>query len=57
MRPPSQHRVPRAWELPCLMLLALLAGPLREADMVSPAGRGQVVLKFSHNQPTITIPH
>jgi tripartite ATP-independent transporter DctP family solute receptor len=57
MRPPSQQRAPRAWVLPCLVLLALLAGPLREADIASPAGRGKVVLKFSHNQPTITIPH
>jgi TRAP-type C4-dicarboxylate transport system substrate-binding protein len=48
MRPPSQRWVPRAWVLPCLVVLALLAAP---------ASRGKVVLKFSHNQPTITIPH
>src|SRR5262252_3930246 len=57
MRPPSQYRVPRAWVLPCLVVLALLAAPLREADVATPASRGKVVLKFSHNQPTITIPH
>ena len=57
MRFPSQYRVPRAWVLPCLVVLALLAAPLREVEVAAPAGRGQVVLKFSHNQPTITIPH
>ena len=57
MRTPSQRWVPRAWVLPCLVVLALLAAPLHEVEVASPAGRGKVVLKFSHNQPTITIPH
>ena len=29
MRPSSQRRVPRAWVLPCLVVLALLAAPVR----------------------------
>ena len=57
MRPPSQRRAPWAWVLACLVVLALLGGPLHEDDVASPAGRGEVVLKFSHNQSTLTIPH
>ena len=57
MRPSSQRWMPRAWVLPCLVALALLAGPLPEVDRASPADRGKVVLRFSHNQPTIRIPH
>jgi len=42
MRFPSQYRVPRAWVLPCLVVLALLAAPLREAEVAAPAGRGHI---------------
>jgi TRAP-type C4-dicarboxylate transport system substrate-binding protein len=49
--------MPRAWGLSCLVVLALLATLLHEGEVAAPAGRGKVVLKFSHNQPTITIPH
>lgn len=57
MRPTSQKWMLRGWMLPCLVALALLAGPLREADIALPAGSGKVVLKFSHNLPTLSIPH
>jgi len=57
MRPSAQRWMPRAWVLPCLVVLVLLAAPLREADRAAPASRGKVVLRFSHNQPTIRIPH
>ena len=43
--------------LACLVVGALLTGLLREADVASPAAGTKVVLKFSHNQPTVTIPH
>ena len=33
MRPPSQRWMPRAWVLPCLVVLALLAAPLHEAEV------------------------
>jgi C4-dicarboxylate-binding protein DctP len=49
--------MPRAWVLPCLVVVVLLAGPLHETDRASPADRGKVVLRFSHNQPTTRIPH
>ena len=52
-----QRRTPWAWVLACLVVGTLLAGLLREADVASPAAGKKVVLKFSHNQPTVTIPH
>jgi C4-dicarboxylate-binding protein DctP len=57
MRPSAQRWMPRAWVLSCLVVVVLLAGPLHETDRASPADRGKVVLRFSHNQPTTRIPH
>jgi C4-dicarboxylate-binding protein DctP len=55
--PRSQRWTARAWVLLGLVVGALLVAPLHTAEVASPAARKKVVLKFSHNQPTVTIPH